>query len=108
MSPSPIDFFAAELAPDDEVDLHGLSALEARHELQHALERAWRHRARSIRIIHGHGTGQIRIMTERYLRSETRLVKAFQVSQQPHELGAVTYALLHDTPLGQRRRTMRN
>lgn len=95
-NPDEAAIFAAELGGEaPEIDLHELDSID---QAIHRLDAFINHEAVAgtevIRIIHGHGTGKLRAEVEKYLRSQTELVKRFRGSNKPGEQGAVTYAAL--------------
>jgi DNA mismatch repair protein MutS2 len=67
-----------EIDVKTEVDVRGHRVDEAESALLQALDSAIRHDLRSLRIIHGKGTGALRELVNEMLRKDTR-VKGFRL-----------------------------
>lgn len=86
--------FAAEIGGSvPEVDLHGCDRDDALLALESLIQQAFMQGERTIRIIHGHGTGALRREVQEALRKHP-LVEAFRDSSQGGQLGAVTVVAL--------------
>ncbi|MBI4599018.1 Smr/MutS family protein [Candidatus Uhrbacteria bacterium] len=84
----------AELDPNlPAVDLHGLSSDQALCELDAFLHRAYVGGIPAARIIYGRGTGRLLAAVSHFLRTHP-LVEYARGSDQPAEIGGVTYVLL--------------
>jgi DNA mismatch repair protein MutS2 len=81
--------------PDEEIDLHGLTVDEAIPKLENFLHTAFiagRHR---VRVIHGKGTGTLRIEVRRFL-SRHPLVNSFNAADRYHGGEGATQVELSD------------
>lgn len=89
--------FAAELGEAPEIDLHGLSADQALHELETFLHSELMRGSEVIRIIHGRGSQILRKKIHEWLKKQQSadLVALFRDAQNPAQQNAVTYAALH-------------
>ncbi len=90
-------FFSAELGGAPELDLHGSSVDVAIGQLDPFLHAHWHHREPIVKIIHGRGTGALRLAIHRWLKGQSRMVEEFRESTRLDEAGAVTYVAFHDT-----------
>ena len=89
-----MSFLGAQL--DKEIptlDLHGQSRNNAAYELETFIDQAWHTGARYVKVIHGRGMGALQEAVRSILSSHT-LVKTFEPSEVPHEVGGVMYAHL--------------
>jgi DNA mismatch repair protein MutS2 len=84
---------ASDYEASPEVDLRGLRADEVVTQLQPAVDAAVRADLRSLRIIHGKGTGALRQVVAELLRSDPR-VKSFRPGGIGEGGGGVTVAEL--------------
>jgi len=84
--------WSAEAGEVPEVDLHGMRVVEARQALETFLHRAYFHKERAVRIIHGRGDGQLREAVHQVLAT-TDFIDHFQDATYPSLTGAVTVAL---------------
>ena len=84
-------FFSAELGGALELDLHGSSVDVALGQLDSFLHVHWHHHEEIVRIIHGRGTGTLRLAIHRWLKGQPKMVAAFRDSTRLDEAGAVTY-----------------
>jgi dsDNA-specific endonuclease/ATPase MutS2 len=88
--------FAAELNDDlPQVDLHGMSAHEARYALEHAVSGAFMQGAEAMRIIHGRGDGTLRRTIHEELQKHANLVAYFRDATNIGQVGGMTIAVLH-------------
>jgi DNA mismatch repair protein MutS2 len=85
--------FAAELGDAPTIDLHGMNADTAIHDLDEYLNREFMHGTLVIKIIHGRGTATLQRAVTQHLRSHP-LVDYFRGAESPSQSGAVTYAAL--------------
>ena len=83
----------AELGDAPALDLHGLDAMSARHELETFLNHHFMQRSQVVKIVHGRGTLKLRDTIQKLLTNHP-LVEYFRGSTNPHESDAVTYAVL--------------
>lgn len=86
----------AELGGAPETDLHGRDVVDATMEIERFLAEAYRLGYPAVRIIHGRGTGTLQDAT-RALLARHPLVSYFRPSENPGEIGAVTYAAIAKT-----------
>jgi DNA mismatch repair protein MutS2 len=85
---------AAEMGGETpEIDLHDQMPEQAVRELDLFLHGALVRGERTIRIIHGRGTGSLRRVVHELL-AKHELVVHFRDSTEPDEIGGVTYAAL--------------
>lgn len=56
------------------LDLHGLSTLAAQHELEDFIHKHLYQHTQVVAIIHGHGTGALKAMTETWLKTHPTLI----------------------------------
>ncbi len=88
------EFWGAELSPHTPaIDIHGMRAAPAIEAIERFLDRALIGQYRVVKIIHGSGTGVLRLLTRQTLKKHPH-VQAVHESEQSHELAAVTYAML--------------
>jgi DNA mismatch repair protein MutS2 len=98
--PAPLDrdaelaIFAAELGDCPELDLHGLDSNIAIAGAERFLHGAFIRGIPAIRLIHGIGTGRLRLALHAWLRRQSKVVDGFRDAATPHEAGAVTYVAL--------------
>ena len=73
-----ITFHVANVAAS--IDLHGLTLDEAIYQVDKYLDEAWAAGHKEVRLVHGRGTGRLRIGLQSYLRSHPR-VASYQLAQ---------------------------
>lgn len=66
--------WVAEHGDVPSLDLHGLSTLAAEHELEQFIHHQLYRHTQVVKIIHGHGTGKLKQMTETWLKQHPELV----------------------------------
>lgn len=77
------------------IDLHGLSTLAAEHELEQFIYDQHYRRTQVVCIIHGHGTGKLKEMAERWLGGHPELIAYARPSLGTRGSGTML-ALLRD------------
>lgn len=75
------------------LDVHGCSVAEALNTLDYFIDKSVVAGARSIKIIHGVGTGALRAAIVRALTADRR-IRGFRDSERSGEGGAVIFAVL--------------
>jgi DNA mismatch repair protein MutS2 len=80
-----------EAPPGLEIDLRGMSGDEGVAAVERYLEQATVHGLKSVRIIHGKGTGALRARIQEFLRSHPR-VGGFRLGETPEGGSGVTVA----------------
>ncbi|NQV90320.1 Smr/MutS family protein [Candidatus Uhrbacteria bacterium] len=85
--------FGAELGNPMEFDLHGMDVLEARHEIEQALNQAFMAGEQVLKIVHGRGTGKLREAVHAYLKGNP-LVEYYRDAEAIHSVGGVTYVVV--------------
>lgn len=78
-------------AMESEVDLRGMDAVEAVCVMERYLDEAMRARLKSVRIIHGKGTGVLRAAVQQALR-KNKFIKSFRLGQYGEGEDGVTIA----------------
>ena len=81
--------------PGEELDLHGLTVDEAIPRLEDFLHTAFTSGRYMVRVIHGKGTGTLRIEVRRFL-SRHPLVKSFNTADRYHGGEGATQVELSD------------
>ncbi|MDQ7814975.1 MAG: Smr/MutS family protein [Patescibacteria group bacterium] len=89
--------FSAEIGECPGIDLHGLSADSALHELDSFMHQELMRGSEVIKIIHGRGEQVLRRAVHSWLEEQKRLdlVALYRDAQSPGQQNAVTYAALH-------------
>ncbi len=94
MTSNDFEFWSAEMnLSTPTIDIHGLRPSEAAEKIEHFIDLQLMGPYKSVRIVHGAGTGALRDMVQKLLRQNTHIL-AQKESGQVHELAAVTYAIL--------------
>lgn len=92
-SPFEADLFAAEISHEvPSLDLHGMRPSEAESQVESFLNHAFIEGTKSVRIVHGKGTGILRQTLHTYLKGHP-LVAQFRDSNV--QLGGATVVALH-------------
>lgn len=87
------DLFTAEISHEvPSLDLHGMRPNEAESQVESFLNHAFIEGAKSVRIVHGKGTGTLRHLLHEHLNGHP-LVAAFRDSNV--QLGGATVVALH-------------
>ncbi len=87
-------FMQAELSRDTPtLDLHGQTAEQAQNSIDQFLYAQFIADKRTVKIVHGKGTGVLQKTTNEFLASH-QLVLNWRTSSKPGEEGAVAYAIL--------------
>ena len=93
-SPHHFEFWSAEINRETPaVDIHGMRVAEALEVVERFLDRALIGHYRVVKIIHGSGTGTLRVATLAHLRTHPHVI-AWHESERSEELAAVTYVML--------------
>lgn len=89
-------FMQAELGRGTpSLDLHGKTADEAEGSIDRFLNEQFMGGRRTVKIIHGKGTGKLQEVTRKCLQSHP-LVEAWRDSSKAGEEGAVVYVILEE------------
>jgi DNA mismatch repair protein MutS2 len=83
----------AEMGGAPEVDLHGCDVVDAEMRVERFLAESYRLGESVVKIVHGRGTGVLQDAMRRLLSNHS-LVAYSRGSTNPHEQGAVMYALI--------------
>jgi DNA mismatch repair protein MutS2 len=86
---------SAEFGSGPSLDLHGFSAPAALHELDFFIHQAIYQKAPSVTIIHGRGTGALKLAIHAWLRAHPNLVPYFREALDARQ-GGVTFAVVGD------------
>lgn len=76
-----------------QIDLHGMDAASARHELDTFLHQSFMRGDEVVEIIHGRGEGLLMEAVRKSLSSH-ELVEDFRPGHETGQIGGVTYAVL--------------
>lgn len=84
--------FATEIGEAPQIDLHGLDAHTATVELDYFLNHAYAQKSDGIQIIHGLGTGALRVAVHNFLKKHP-LIQSFRNAEHYNKQGGMTVAI---------------